>query len=79
MRLTGWAAVAGAVASMGCATVALAADAGTRPAITGLAYVRFYEGDMPAAQTFYGGYLGLKPTTQPDGSTSYAVGMVQAH
>ena len=55
----------------------MAADAGTRPAITGLAYVRFYEGDMQAAQKFYGGYLGLKPTTQPDGSVSYAVGMVQ--
>ncbi len=77
MRLSGWAAVVGAAVSVGCATAAVAADAGTRPAITGLAYVRFYEGNMPAAQQFYGGYLGLKPTTQPDGSTSYAVGMVQ--
>ncbi len=49
----------------------------TRPAITGLAYVRFYESDMAAAKHFYGGWLGLHETDDSKGGASFAVGMRQ--
>lgn len=48
-----------------------------RPAITGLAYVRFYESDMPAAKHFYGEWLGLHETDDTKGGSSFAVGMRQ--
>ena len=61
-----------------------AADVSTvkRPAITGLAYVRFYESDMMASKHFYGEWLGLHETDAPTkggnaGGASFAVGMRQ--
>lgn len=62
------------LAGWGAAT-AMAATA--RPAITGLAYVRFYEDDMIKARQFYGERLGLAETLTPDGGASYAVGLRQ--
>ncbi len=57
------------------------AQAVQRPAITGLAYVRFYESDMAAAKHFYGEWLGLRETDLPgkggSGGASFAVGMRQ--
>ncbi len=69
----------------GSAAVCLAGDAaGTakRPAITGLAYVRFYESDPAAAKHFYGEWLGLHETNLPGkdgaaGAASFAVGLKQ--
>ena len=66
--------------TLGCvhALPAAGADASAaRPAITGLAYVRFYESDLPAAKHFYGSLLGLHETDQPGGDASFAVGMRQ--
>ena len=48
-----------------------------RPAITGLAFVRFYESDMAAAKHFYAGLLGLHETDAANGDASFAVGMRQ--
>ncbi len=76
MRLSWWTTISCLVLSAGSSVGAMAADAGQRPAITGLAYVRFYEDDMPKAEHFYEGYLGLKPVAAADGK-SYAVGSLQ--
>ena len=48
-----------------------------RPAITGLAYVRFYESDVPGAKHFYGQLLGLRETDAAGGGASFAVGTRQ--
>ena len=63
----------------GLGQVGWAADSGSmkRPAITGLAYVRFYESDMPGAKHFYGEWLGLHETDDSKGGASFAVGMRQ--
>ena len=53
------------------------AQAVKRPAITGLAYARFYESDLPAAKQFFGQRLGLPETDLPNGGASFAVGMRQ--
>ena len=48
-----------------------------RPAITGIAFARFYAADPAAAKAFYGGRLGLPETDGPGGQMSFAVGMRQ--
>ena len=53
------------------------ASAARRPAITGIAYVRFYESDLPAAKHFYGTWLGLSETDDPTGAASFRVGLRQ--
>lgn len=62
-------------------TVLLArVDAGaqqSRPAITGIAFVRFYSSDLMAADGFYGKTLGYEKTTGADGITRYAVNIAQ--
>lgn len=57
--------------------VGLAVAAPARPPITGIAYVRFYESDMPAAKVFFAERLGLPETDLPGGGESFAVGMRQ--
>lgn len=47
--------------------------AAARPAITGIAYVRFFESDMPAARTFYAQRLGLPETDVNQGLSVFAV------
>ncbi len=49
----------------------------TRPAITGFAYVEFYESDVPAAKSFFAERLGLPATDGANGVTSFAVGLKQ--
>ncbi len=57
-----------------CASAGLAQQTTSgRPAITGIAYVRFYESDMPAAKTFYAQRLGLPETDLAGGLTAFAV------
>ena len=53
------------------------AQAVKRPAITGLAYARFYESDLLAAKQFFGQRLGLPETDLASGAVSFAVGMRQ--
>ena len=48
-----------------------------RPPITGIAYVRFLESDLPGAKTFFGTRLGLPETDMPGGAESFAVGVRQ--
>ncbi len=47
--------------------------ASVRPAITGIAYVRFFESDLPAAKTFYAQRLGLPETDLAGGLSVFAV------
>ena len=72
-------AVVGGLLLGGLGQAGWAADAGAvkRPAITGLAYVRFYESDMAASKHFYGEWLGLHETDDSKGGASFAVGMRQ--
>lgn len=44
-----------------------------RPPITGIASVRFFESDLPAAKTFYAQRLGLPEADLPDGLSVFAV------
>ncbi len=44
-----------------------------RPAITGIAYIRFFESDLPAAKTFYAQRLGLPETDLPGKLSVFAV------
>ena len=55
----------------------LIAQQAPRPAITGLAFARFYEADPVAAKRFYTGELGLRAVPGPDGSTDYQVNAQQ--
>ncbi len=55
----------------------LTAQVQARPAITGLAFARFYEADPTAATRFYTGELGLRSVSGLDGNTDYAVNAQQ--
>ncbi len=44
-----------------------------RPAITGIAYVRFFESDLPAAKVFYAQRLGLPETDLAGGLSVFTV------
>ena len=48
-------------------------SAAGRPAITGIAYVRFFESDLPAAKVFYAQRLGLPETDLAGGLSVFAV------
>ena len=48
-----------------------------RPAITGIAFIRFYEKDPAAAQRFYKDTLGFEAITSSDGNTQYPVNAQQ--
>ncbi|ADW67425.1 VOC family protein [Granulicella tundricola] len=48
-----------------------------RPKITGIAYVRFYESDLPAAKAFYAQRLGLPEIDTPQGAV-FTVGARQS-
>ncbi len=50
---------------------------GARPAITGIAFIRFYETDPAAAQHFYKDTLGFDAITASDGNTQYPVNSLQ--
>ena len=66
------------LAVLGAAAVSGWAQGGVkRPAITGIAYVRFYAADPAAAKAFYGERLGLPESDGPGGLMSFAVGMRQ--
>jgi catechol 2,3-dioxygenase-like lactoylglutathione lyase family enzyme len=58
----------GVLIALACA---LAAHAQTRPAITGVAYVRFYSSDLAKSDAFYDGLLGLKRVMGADGIARY--------
>ena len=48
-----------------------------RPAITGIAFTRFYAADPASSKAFYGERLGLSETDGPGGLMSFAVGSRQ--
>lgn len=60
-----------------CASRGVAQQAPARPAITGIAYVRFFESDLPAAKTFYAQRLGLRETDLGGGLSVFAVNAQQ--
>ncbi len=66
-------AVLGTVSAAGLAQP----DVMKRPAITGIAFTRFYAADPAAAKAFYGERLGLPETDGAGGLMSFAVGMRQ--
>ena len=68
----------GVLVVLGAAAVSGWAQGGVkRPAITGIAYVRFYAADRTAAKTFYGERLGLPESDGPGGLMSFSVGTRQ--
>ena len=79
MHIKRWMMLSGGLLLAGLGQMGWAADAASvkRPAITGLAYVRFYESDMAASKHFYGQWLGLQETDGANGGASFAVGKRQ--
>lgn len=62
------------VCVMSCGVVAVAQG---RPAITGVAYVRFYSSDLEKTDAFYGGTLGLVRVMGADGIARYGFNEAQ--
>ena len=66
-----------AAALVGLCSVGYGQGAVKRPAITGIAFVRFYAADPAAAKAFYGERLGLPEADEPGGVMRFRVGMRQ--